>query len=194
MKLQNGIRHGIILIKTLFFRSLDWAAEHRELVTYVIFGGLTTVVDWGISFLLYLTKMNTHVVNVIAWTVAVLFAFVTNKRYVFQSRTRETGRVAAELIGFAGGRVLSLGVQEALFVLLVDVMTWDRRVVKVPVAVLVVIINYFLTRVVFRRKRDPAPSTSEPSPETLSDVRVRDRRIVIGGDRNETPPSHGDET
>ena len=186
MKLQNKIRHGIIVLKTLCFRALEWAKEHHELVTYVIFGGLTTVVDWGISFVLYQTDMNTHVVNVIAWTAAVLFAFVTNKIWVFRSRTKAASRVVGELIAFAGGRVLSLGVQELLFVLAVDILDWNRTLVKIPVAVLVVIINYFLTKFVFRKKQDTAPQQAEGESRPVTAARVKGRTVVIGGIKTES--------
>ena len=183
MKLQNKIRHGIIV---LCFRALEWTKEHHELVTYVIFGGLTTVVDWGISFVLYQTDMNTHVVNVIAWTAAVLFAFVTNKIWVFRSRTKAASRVVGELIAFAGGRVLSLGVQELLFVLAVDILDWNRTLVKIPVAVLVVIINYFLTKFVFRKKQDTAPQQAEGESRPVTAARVKGRTVVIGGTKTES--------
>jgi len=186
MKLQNKIRHGIILFKTLCFRVLEWAKEHHELVTYVIFGVLTTVVDWGISFVLYQTDMNTHVINVIAWTAAVLFAFVTNKIWVFRSRTKAASRVLGELITFAGGRVLSLGVQELLFVLAVDVLDWNRSLVKIPVAVLVVIINYFLTKFVFSKKQDTVPQQGEGESRPATASRVKGRAIVIGDAKNES--------
>ena len=185
MKLQNKIRHGIIVLKTLCFRALEWAKEHWELVTYVIFGGLTTVVDWGISFVLYQTDMNTHVVNVIAWTAAVLFAFVTNKIWVFRSRTKGASRVMGELIAFAGGRVLSLGVQELLFVLSVDILDWNRTLVKIPVAVLVVVINSFLTKFVFRKKQDTVPQQAEGESRPATAARVQGRTVVIGGTKTE---------
>ena len=193
MKLLYWIRHGIIRLRALCYRGLDWMAEHRELVTYAIVGVLTTAVDWVISFLLYRTDMNTHVINVMAWTAAVLFAFTANKRWVFRSETRRAGRVTAELIAFAGGRVLSLGVQEALFVLLVDVMSWQRHIVKIPVAVLVVIINYFLTRVVFLRKTDSDAEVDKRASAPTTDARVQGRRIVIGGDSSASPSSDEDD-
>ena len=136
--------------------------------------------------MLYQTDMNTHVVNVIAWTAAVLFAFVTNKIWVFRSRTKAASRVVGELIAFAGGRVLSLGVQELLFVLAVDILDWNRTLVKIPVAVLVVIINYFLTKFVFRKKQDTAPQQAEGESRPVTAARVKGRTVVIGGTKTES--------
>lgn len=184
MSLNNKIRHGIIAFKTFCFRVLLWLRTHRELVTYGIVGGLTTAVDWSISFLLYRTDMNTHAVNVIAWTAAVLFAFAANKKWVFRSRTRAAARVTGELIAFAGGRVLSLGVQELLFLLTVDVLAWRPTYVKIPVAVLVVIINYFLTKFVFRKKQDEASPEERSAPRPTA--YAKGRSVVIGGESEDT--------
>jgi putative flippase GtrA len=140
------------------FNPIEWIKAHRELVTYVIFGGLTTVVDWTVRFLLFAvvpdTPAFTLLVGIIAWVAAVLFAFATNKLFVFESKTRAPLRVLSELGIFAGGRVLSLGVQELLMYLTAGVIGWDRRIMIIPIAVLVVVINYFLTKFVFRKKTD----------------------------------------
>ena len=140
------------------FNPIEWVKSHRELVTYVIFGGLTTVVDWTVRYLLYAvmpdTPAFTFLIGVLAWIAAVLFAFITNKLFVFGSKTKKLGRVLAELGVFAGGRVLSLGVQEFLMFLTAGVIGWDRRIMIIPIAVLVVVINYFLTKFVFRKKTD----------------------------------------
>ncbi len=137
---------------------VDWIKSHRELVTYVIFGGLTTVVDWTVRFLLDAvfpeTALFTFLMGAIAWTAAVLFAFVTNKIFVFESKTKQPLRVLGELGAFAGGRVLSFCVQELLMFLTATVIGWDRSIMIIPVSVLVVIINYFLTKFVFRKKTD----------------------------------------
>ena len=182
MNLNNKLSHGLILFKNLCFRAFEWVRSRRELMIYVLFGGLTTVVDWGISFVLYQTDMNTHVIHLIAWTAAVLFAFATNKIWVFHSQTKQASRVCGELIAFAGGRVLSLGAQEALFVLAVDILSWKRTIVKIPIAVLVVIINYFLTKAVFRRKQDTKPNRSYETIAPTAGACVQGRAIVIGDD------------
>ena len=80
----------IARLKSLFL-------AHKEILLYVIFGGLTTVVDWSISFVLYAVHLNVHAANVIAWTCAVLFAFVTNRMLVFESRERGCAAIAREL-------------------------------------------------------------------------------------------------
>jgi putative flippase GtrA len=129
-------------------------AKHRELILYVIFGGLTTAVDWCISFLLYSLDVNVHVADVIAWCAAVLFAFVTNRILVFQSGERRAMGVLRELSTFAGGRVLTLLLQELVVFVFYDLIGWSAYLVKLVAAVLVIVLNYFISKLlVFRKKK-----------------------------------------
>ncbi len=141
-------------IKALFCR-------FREQILYLIFGGLTTVVDWGISYLLYWlwgnaieqTAWLVHGANVIAWAAAVLFAFITNRIWVFESKKHGFLPVAGELLAFAGGRVMTLALQEGMFVVFFHWLGINEYVVKLIAAVLVIIVNYFISKlIVFRNK------------------------------------------
>ena len=92
--------------------------KHKAVLLYLIFGGLTTVVDFAVCFLLYRLDIQiyvtseldiyTHVADVIGWICAVLFAFVTNRVWVFESNAKGFLPVARELAAFAGGRVGTL--------------------------------------------------------------------------------------
>ena len=137
--------------------------QYREVLLYLIFGGLTTVVDWGLSFLLYhfwgeAIKANVlliHGANVIAWAAAVLFAFVTNRIWVFQSKKKGFLPILGELSSFAGGRVMTLLLQEAMFVIFFDILGINEFIVKIIAAVLVIILNYVISKLfVFRKKKD----------------------------------------
>ena len=143
-------------IKTLW-------AKHREVLMYLIFGGLTTVVDWGVSYLLYFfwgaaiqeTAILVHVANTIAWAAAVTFAYVTNRLWVFESARRGFLPILAELASFAGGRVLTLLLQEAMFVVFFHWLGISEFIVKAIAAVLVVIANYFISKLlVFKNKKE----------------------------------------
>ena len=160
MKFINLWRHEKITVKTLFFTLKTFISEHRSLVMYVIFGCLTTLIDWTISFILYRTPLNVHVVNIIAWTAAVLFAFFTNRKCVFGSERKGFFPVLLELFSFAGSRLLSLGIQELLFFIAVDMLDIKKQIVKIPVAVIVVIINYILGKLVFK-KREKTETTAD---------------------------------
>lgn len=126
--------------------------KRREIVLYLVFGVLTTLVDWCVSFGLYQTELNLHLANTIAWTAAVLFAYVTNRVWVFESRRRGVLPIAAELVGFAGGRVATLLMQEGVFVVFCDWLGMNEYAIKLVAAVLVVVGNYIISKLVIFRK------------------------------------------
>ncbi|MBQ8431644.1 MAG: GtrA family protein [Clostridia bacterium] len=139
----------------------DLLVRYREVLLYLIFGGLTTVVDWGISFLLYFlwgeaieaNVFLVHGANVIAWAAAVLFAFVTNRVWVFESDKKGLLPVLGELGTFAGGRVMTLLLQELIFLVFFDLLHVNEFLVKIMAAVLVIILNYVISKLfVFRKK------------------------------------------
>lgn len=140
----------------------DLLIRYKQVILYLIFGVMTTVVDWGISFLLYYfwgaaiekTVLLVHVVNTIAWAAAVLFAFVTNRIWVFHSDSKGFLPILRELGSFAGGRVMTLLLQEAMFAVFFDWLGVNEYLVKVVAAVLVVVLNYFISKLlVFRKKK-----------------------------------------
>ena len=136
----------IARLKSLFL-------AHKEIVLYVIFGGLTTVVDWSISFVLYAIHVNVHIANITAWICAVLFAFVTNRILVFESREKGQAAILRELSVFAGGRVTTLLLQELIVFAFYDCLAWNPYAVKIGAAVLVVVLNYFISKFLVFRKR-----------------------------------------
>ena len=137
--------------------------KHRGVLLYLIFGGLTTVVDFAVCFLLYRLDLHvyvtpeldiyTHVADVVGWVCAVLFAFVTNRVWVFQSAARGFLPVVKELATFAGGRVGTLLLQEGGMFVFCTWLGFDRYVMRVIAAVVVVVLNYFISKLlVFRSK------------------------------------------
>lgn len=139
--------------------------KYKQVLLYLFFGVLTTVVDWAVSFLLYdvwaeameSSPWIIHFANVIAWTCAVLFAFFTNRGLVFGSTRRGFLPVLSELGLFAAGRVATLLMQEAIVAVMFDWLGFNKYAVKIVAAVVVVITNYFISKfIVFRKKQNNA--------------------------------------
>ena len=146
--------------------------KYKSVILYVIFGGLTTVVDWSISFLLYYlwgdasdaTPILLHGANVIAWAAAVAFAYVTNRIWVFESKRRGFVPILGEIIAFAGGRVLTLLLQEAIMGVFCTWLGLSEYLFKVVAAVLVIILNYLISKIlVFRKAATRASKANAPS-------------------------------
>lgn len=129
-----------------------------EMISYLVFGVLTTVINvvtYGLlrPLLHWNEYWNVLVANALAWVLAVAFAFLTNKLFVFRSKSFEGRVFRRELASFVGARVLSLGVDELGMVLLVNVLLCNDWVAKIIMNIIVVIINYVLSkRFVFRKR------------------------------------------
>ena len=91
--------------------------------------------------------------QVLAWIGAVVAAYVTNRRWVFESSARTLGEVAGEFVSFVLSRLFSGAVETALLWLLVDVLTLSEGIAKIPVAVLTVVLNYITGKLLVFRKR-----------------------------------------
>ena len=135
--------------------------KYREQGLYLIFGGLTTAIDWAISFGLYYLWSDAmqslpalvHVADVIAWVAAVLFAFVTNRIFVFESKQKGFLPIARELLTFSGGRIFTLLLQEMIMLAFVTWLGLNVYVFRIIAAVLVIILNSIISKLlVFRRK------------------------------------------
>lgn len=123
---------------------------------YLIFGVLTTLVDFAVYFpLANFFHVHYLIANTLAWIAAVLFAFVTNKLWVFESRSFAPKIVLKELVMFAGGRIVSLFVQQILLYITVDLAHINKNISKLAVSVIVIILNYVLSKLlVFRSKKN----------------------------------------
>ncbi|MDR1630715.1 MAG: GtrA family protein [Oscillospiraceae bacterium] len=143
-----------------------------EVVLYVFFGVVTTVVNY-VTFLGCdavfgtgpITTLNlfgrawdiswVFISNLIAWVVGVLVAFVTNKLFVFESKSWRAGVVLKEFPPFVGARLFSLLVETFGLVLLFNIMGINAKISKALLAVFVVIINYFFSKFVIFTKKKP---------------------------------------
>lgn len=135
-------------IKELFEKN---SAQIIELVKYLIVGGATTVVSLAVYYTcLYLFSIDYRISNVISWVFAVAFAFITNRRIVFNS----AGNVWVESMSFVLSRLFSLGVETGSMVVAVELLSIGEGVAKIIAQVIVVILNYILGKfVVFRKKK-----------------------------------------
>ena len=124
-----------------------------EIVSYLFFGVLTTIVNyvayWAFTRLL---GMSVAVATFWAWALAVLFAFVTNKIWVFHSRTRTARAFFAELAAFVAARVFSGALDVALMWVLADKMGLPDMWVKLALNVLVTVLNYIFSKLWIFRK------------------------------------------
>lgn len=128
--------------------------KYYDLILYVIFGVLTTAVNYIVYLPCYnLLGLDASLSNMISWVVSVAFAFLTNKPFVFRSHDWSAGVVWPELLKFVGCRVGSGALETGILFVTVDLLHWDGNVWKLVTSVLVVIANYIGSKLlVFRKK------------------------------------------
>ena len=117
--------------------------KYKDILLYLIFGILTTFVNYLVYLPCYnLLEWSAGASNVLAWVVAVTFAFLTNKPFVFKSHDWTWKTVWPELSKFVGCRIGSGVLETAILLLCVDILGWNGNVWKLITAVLVIILNY----------------------------------------------------
>jgi putative flippase GtrA len=121
----------------------------KEIVSYLIFGILTTLVNI-VSFWLMndIIGMDYRVATTIAWIISVIFAFITNKLYVFNSKSTGIYSLFKELGSFLFFRLLSYFLDLSLMVILIEFIKVDSLIAKIIANVFVVIFNYFASKFV----------------------------------------------
>ncbi len=128
--------------------------RYREILVYLIFGGLTTVVSFVIYWPLYnVAHLPAWISNAISWVVSVSFAFLTNKPFVFRSHDWSAKTVVPEILNFAGCRIGSGLAQTGLLFVTVDLLNWNETLWWGITSVLVIVANYVGSKLlVFRKK------------------------------------------
>lgn len=127
---------------------------HREVLLYLFFGGLTTLVDLVIFFVCTGVHINELIANVFAWIGAVLFAYFTNRSWVFRAETDDKKEGLWQIVSFFSGRLFSLGCEEAFLAVFITWLGFSEFWVKLAAQIVVVILNYIISKlIVFRKKK-----------------------------------------
>lgn len=135
--------------KALFF-------QYKELILYVFFGGLTTLVNWGGYWLLAdLFHVPYLWATAIAQIASILFAYVTNRIWVFESKAKGWGPVLGEMVRFFGCRAFSFVLDLVCMRVGVGMLLINDKVMKLLSNIIVIIVNYVFSKVfVFRKSQE----------------------------------------
>ena len=124
----------------------------KDIFNYIIFGIFTTIVNVVSFFCLELIGIDYKTSTIIAWVLSVIFAYMTNKKYVFKSTTKSVKETTLEFSNFTLGRILSLLIDLLCMVILIDVLNISNIIAKIVTNVLVVVINYFISKLFVFKK------------------------------------------
>ncbi len=128
--------------------------KHKSVLLYLFFGGLTTVISIAVFWLFrYPLGLNELVANGISWVIAVLFAFFTNRIWVFRAPTKTAGEFLRQMASFYGGRVVTLLIEEALLAVFITWLSFPDMPVKITAQIVVILLNYVISKLfVFKKE------------------------------------------
>lgn len=131
----------------------DEVKKQSELISYAIFGVATTVVSmvvYGVCNSAF--EMHYLISNIVSWVIAVAFAYITNKMFVFKTRGMGFAQLKREITLFVSARLASLGIEELGLFILIGLIGWGELLAKLVMQVVVIVLNYIFSKLVIFKK------------------------------------------
>lgn len=128
--------------------------KHKEILLYLFFGGLTFVISVStFTFFNMVYQWNALFSNVLSWIIAVLFAYFSNRNYVFQAKHSHFRHTVRQMADFISARILTLILEEIILFVFINCLGFGSLMIKVAAQIVVIVTNYFLSKC-FIFKRD----------------------------------------
>ncbi len=128
--------------------------KYKEVFSYLIFGALTTLVNVVVYYLCYNVAHIGNVISVIiAWILSVVFAYITNKLFVFESRSFARDVFIPEVVSFVGCRALTGVLDVAIMFVAVDLLSGNSLFWKVMSNIIVIILNFLASKILIFKKK-----------------------------------------
>lgn len=127
--------------------------KYKEVLLYLFFGGCAFIISIG-SYAIVNVKfgVNELLANIISWILAVIFAFFTNRVWVFQSSTDSAKAFGIQFASFVGGRIVTLLIEEAIIFIFITVLGFNSILIKILAQVVVIVLNYIISKfMIFKR-------------------------------------------
>jgi len=123
--------------------------KYKEVILYLVFGGLTTLVNIaGYILLSRWLRMDTMSANGVALALSILFAYVTNKLFVFESRTDSLSAAVREFCSFIACRLVTMAVDMLVMYVTVDVLGWCDVAMKLLANIIVIALNFVFSKLI----------------------------------------------
>lgn len=130
--------------------------KYKEIINYLIFGVLTTVVSLGVYYICVYTFLNPEnvvqlqIANIISWVAGVAFAYVTNRKFVFESKEENKLKEAGK---FVTSRITTLLMDMAIMFIGVTLCKFNDKIIKLISQVVVIVMNYLLSKIIVFKKK-----------------------------------------
>ena len=142
-------------MKNLILKIKELIKKYEELIKYFIIGVLTTALNYvTFAILVNSLKIELHLSNIIAWTISLIFAYFTNKLFVFESKSFKFNVLGKEILSFGAARVFSLLLEEFILFIFVNKLGMEKLIIKLIANIIVVIVNYILSKfIIFKKEK-----------------------------------------
>ena len=154
---------GLIILEKIHLKKLaDWYRVHQEGMRYLIFGALSTVVNI-LTYAIFATlilrnlpveELRVNISELVAFIISIIFAYITNKIYVFKSKTENFKGLIREITSFTSCRILT----EVVSILMMNMAIWfsiNDIFMKVVSNIVVIILNFVFSKlIIFKKKKD----------------------------------------
>lgn len=142
----------------------DFYEKHLEGMRYLAFGFFSTVINIVTFKLCKMAGMGTIISNILAWVVAVVFAYLTNKAIVFESKTESIKSLFKEFVSFIGARIFTLVVETIFLKVVIDILGYNEILMKIVSNIIVIILNFIFSKL-FIFNKDKSKESKESKEE-----------------------------
>lgn len=129
--------------------------KNEEAISYLFWGFAAFVLGTGL-FYVFANVMGLYeqIANVLSWVICVVFAYLTNRTFVFKSKVKGFKNIFVEFKDFIAARVLTLVMENAILFVMIDLLTINNMIAKLVGQFVVIVSNYFLSKLwIFKKKK-----------------------------------------
>ena len=129
--------------------------KYKEAIDYLFWGGVAFVLSM-VLFYLFANVMNIYeqIANIISWVICVIFTYLTNRIFVFQSKVKGFWNIVKEFKDFVMARLLTLVMENAILYVMIDLLTIDNMISKLVGQFVVIVSNYILSKLwIFKKQK-----------------------------------------
>lgn len=128
--------------------------KYKEIILYLFFGFWTffiSVISFGLFDLYF--QINELIANILSWFIAVLFAYFTNRKWVFNNANSNKTNLIKQCVNFYLGRIATLLIEEGILLICITILKFSSITTKSFSQVIVILLNYFISKLwIFRRR------------------------------------------
>lgn len=142
-------------MKKLWNFAWDMYRKYEEGISYLFWGGVAFVLSMVLFYIFAnIMMLDEQIANIFTWIICVIFAYLTNRTFVFKSKTTGAKAVTKEFVDFTAARLATLVLENAVLFICIDLFLWHNMLAKLLGQFLVIVSNYVLSKLWIFKKKD----------------------------------------